>query len=267
MRRVLLALLVCGCFDFDSLSKDFGDGGGPDGSGTTDGGCVTTQGQVMVPGGPFMMGCVTGDTACGTDENPYHMVNVSGFTIDRVEVTQKEYNMCVASGMCGAPPCGLWNPLQVPDQPVTCVTWIQAKLYCQFVGGRLPTEAEWEKAARSGDGREFPWGNSPPDCSWVNYGPCTQGLGAPTSCMNSSPFGALDMAGNAREWVNDWYSAVYYSQNFPNDPQGPTSGTARVIRGGGVNSLINEIRTSARDSLDPTMNDIDLGFRCANRTR
>ena len=269
MRRAMLALLLAGCFDFDALSKDFGDGGGTDGS-EVDAGCVKTQGQVSVPAGMFMMGCVTGDTSCMADENPYHPVTVSAFTIDRVEVTQKEYNMCVASGMCSAPPCGIWNPLQTPDLPVECVTWIQAKTFCTFVGGRLPTEAEWEKAARGSDGREFPWGNSPPpDCAWVNYAACpqTQGIWSPPSCMNASPYGALDMSGNVSEWVNDWYSAVYYAQNVPNDPPGPSGGTARVVRGGSLNSIIDEIRTSARSSLDPTMDAIDLGFRCVNRTR
>jgi formylglycine-generating enzyme required for sulfatase activity len=274
MRRLALVLALGGCFDFDGLSKEFntaGDGGGTDGGGNPDGqGCVTMQGQVQVPGGTFRMGCVTGDTTCNADEGPAHMVTVSGFTIDRVEVTQREFNMCVAASMCAAPPCGLWDPLQTPDRPVECVTWASAKNFCVFVGGRLPTEAEWEMAARGPNGasNEFPWGNTPPDCTWVNYAACpqSQGIWTPTSCMNASPFGALDMSGNIREWVNDWYSANYYATSIATNPMGPGTGTARVVRGGSLNSIVSEIRSSARDSYDPTMFDIDLGFRCVNRT-
>jgi formylglycine-generating enzyme required for sulfatase activity len=275
MRRLALVLALAGCFDFDGLSKEFGSAidAGDDGGGNPDGApaCVTTTGQVQIPAGMFRMGCVTGDTNCNSDENPGHMVFVSAFTIDRVEVTQREYNMCVAASMCAVPSCGLWDPLQYPNIPVECITWASAKNFCTFAGGRLPTEAEWEMAARGPNGAssEFPWGNAPPDCTWVNYAACpqTQGIWTPTSCMNASPFGVLDMSGNVNEWVADWYSATYYGTSPTMNPQGPGTGTMRVVRGGSLNSIVSEIRSSARGQYDPVMDNIDLGFRCVNRTR
>ena len=231
-------------------------------------------GMVAVPAGEFSMGCNSAvDGECAADESPYHVVNLSNFAIDRLEVSVGEYQACVDAGECSPPhdqnaygdPCE-WN--RGNSYPITCVDWFQARAYCQYVGKRLPTEAEWEKAARGTDGRMYPWGAATPTCELAVFSECGSSVQLAGSKPNgASPYGALDMAGNVFEWVNYWYSTSYYSVSPADDPTGPSSGTRRVTRSSGANYSGPSLRTSFRgvDFEVPTPSDgqTHVGFRCA----
>ncbi len=224
--------------------------------------------MMEVAAGPFMMGCNEAeDTACDPDELPYHEVTLSTYEIDVREVTQARYQACVDVGGCSAPgtdaSCN-WDPVGRADHPVGCVSWDQANVYCTYVGKRLPSEAEWEKAARGATGLVYPWGNSAPDCLKANFGDCL-GDSAPVGSHTegNSPYGAEDMAGNLYEWVNDYYAVAYYESSPSDDPTGPTSGDNRVMRGGAFGYEIQYMRASNRGANPQTASFSPLGFRCA----
>ena len=232
-------------------------------------GCLP-EGMVLVPGGMFEMG--SNDYA---NEMPIRQVQVDAFWIDRTEVTVEAYSACVADGACTEPGSGgscNWMVAGREDHPVNCVTWFQAAKYCGWVDGgvkRLPTEAEWEKAARGTDAREYPWGDVPePSCTHVvmNDGGagCDMGSTWPVGSkpMGDSPFGAHDMAGNVWEWVADWYTSSYDAMETDN-PTGPAMGTWRVLRGGSWGfSGSDYFRAADRSIFTPTF-DFNVGFRCA----
>jgi formylglycine-generating enzyme required for sulfatase activity len=219
--------------------------------------------MVQVPAGDFGMGCNAElDDGCSNDEKPLHTAAISAFEIDRTEVTQAQYAACLSAGKCTAPSCD-WN-CDNQDFPAGCVTWDQADAYCGWAGKRLPTEAEWEKAARGPEGSTYPWGNDEPDCSLANMSGCSPGaLAVGSLAAGASPYGALDMAGNVVELVADWYDEAYYASSPPADPAGPKSGTRHVGRGGGFKSDAEYLRTSKRDWYDATDAAASLGFRCA----
>jgi formylglycine-generating enzyme required for sulfatase activity len=266
-----LALVACGSTN-DSDKNGNGDSNAGTSGSTGSGGaeaasqCTTTADPgdlVAVPAGEFAMGCNEAvDSACDDDEKPQHMVTLSAFSIDRTEVTQAAYTACLLDGACSPPSCD-WN-CDNADYPAGCLVSTQAEAYCAWAGKRLPTEAEWEKAARGDDGFKFPWGNDDPSCSLVNMSGCG-GAAKPVGSFPSgaSPYGALDMAGNMVEMVADRYDEAYYASSPASDPQGPGSGERYVGRGGGFKSDSKFIRASKRDWYDLTDAGASLGFRCA----
>lgn len=213
---------------------------------------------LYVPEGEFTMGANNGNPY----EKPAHQVYLNAFWIDKTEVTFEMYGHCIESGDCEDPAVsyGYYSG----DLPINSVTWYEANAYCTWVGRRLPTEAEWEKAARGTDQRLYPWGNSAPNANLVHmnpYGATSVG----SFPAGASLYGALDMAGNLWEWVNDWYDENYYSNSPPSNPTGSTSGASKVIRGGAwdFNSDSKIFRTTARARQDPSIGWLKLGFRCA----
>ncbi|MFO0708090.1 MAG: SUMF1/EgtB/PvdO family nonheme iron enzyme [Nitrospira sp.] len=227
--------------------------------------------MVTIPAGSFLMGNPEGTGR--PDEWPQRSVYLDAFAIDEVEVTNERYLTFVATTGHRNPP----NPYRtgpltsikgIEQLPVVQTTWYDAKAYCSWAKKRLPTEAEWEKAARGTDGRRFPWGNDPASLKFANFereweddktlypvGSLPEG---------DSPYGVKDMAGNAREWVADWYDADYYKHAPDRNPQGPDKkGVVRSIRGGSWHSPVADITTSARGRGGFALQTHGTGFRCA----
>ena len=246
--------------------------------------------MVYVPPGEFQMGSDERDIesafelcthywgSCDRerfyDELPQHAVDLDDFWIDRTEVKNEQYGGCVEEGIRGEPACWAGPQFDDPDQPVVCVTWNQARAYCEWVGGRLPTEAEWEYAARGRGGRRYPWGDSFVG-AWLNYCDETCGRARSDAAWNdgqyytapvghypdgASWYGALDMAGNVSEWVGDWYGS--YDSKRSLNPSGPADGHLRAIRGGSWFLTRVETRTTWRGELGPGSWFDNLGFRC-----
>ena len=220
-------------------------------------------------------------------EKPQHSVYLEDFWIDQTEVTIDMFARFVneTSYQTAAETNGygyIWVDSQwqtLPDanwrdpannnlfgngnMPVSQVSWHDAQAYCAWAGRRLPTEAEWEKAARGTDGRTFPWGNLSPDDSMLNFNQTSGVTMVGNYPDGASPYGALDMSGNVWEWTADWYSSEYYISAPSNNPTGPSSGQLRVLRGGGWNSSMQNVRVTNRDISGPEYYNYILGFRCA----
>jgi hypothetical protein len=214
--------------------------------------------MVFVPAGEFLMGSNT--------------VYLDSFWIDKTEVTNAMYAQCVQAGKCSPPRShashtreSYYQNTEFDDYPVIYVSWVDAHNYCSWAGGRLPTEAEWEKAARGTDGRPFPWGDDEPSgvTGLLNFrAQDTTEVGSYTD--GASPYGARDMAGNVSEWVADWLSLEYYNNPPAANPFGPDSGEYRVWRGGSwANTSIERVRTYSRTGNFPTDSSGGIGFRCA----
>ncbi|HEY6288598.1 MAG TPA: formylglycine-generating enzyme family protein, partial [Nitrospiraceae bacterium] len=233
---------------------------------------VSAQSQepsmVLVPAGEFTMGSSTGDS----DERPAHQVYVDVFSIDRYEVTVGQYAVFLQEG--GGHPPSDWatmNRLAHQKRPVANVDWADAAAYCKWAGKRLPTEAEWEKAARGTDGRLYPWGNDPPTPLHANYGKTGShdyGTLTPVGTLEDgkSPYGIYDMAGNVWEWVSDWYDNDYYKNSPQQNPGGPSMGGFKVIRGGSWTSSPRNLRSADRYWDPPSFRSLYFpGFRCAKK--
>lgn len=243
-------------------------------------------GMVHVPEGKFWMGSVSGER----DEDPMHEVYVSGFFIDTYEVTVAEYKRCVDAGVCSGPKkthkVNRWYNYNAPgrsEHPINGVNWYQANDYCVWAGKRLPTEAEWEKAARGEDDRMYPWGDEAPSCAFAVMDD-GRGVGCGkdhTWVVGSkpegvSPYGAHNMSGNVWEWTADWYDPGYYDLSPSSDPTGPdspiepsgepTQGPGRVGRGGSWFDFGTSQRASARGHFTPDSAHFFLGFRCVKST-
>jgi serine/threonine-protein kinase len=229
--------------------------------------------QVYVPAGEFTMG----NDAGAPDQRPAHIVYLDSFWIDRTEVTNGMYALCVGAGAC-TPPLET-RSITRPDYygvehftnyPVLFVNWHQAQAYCEWAGRRLPTEAEWEKAARGAAAPLYPWGNDLPDTTRLNF--AASGVGDTVAVGNypngASPYGAVDMAGNAWEWVADWYDPGYYAVSPKDNPPGPgqtgcPAGDCRVLRGGSWNSRDDEATTTVRLFYGPNDSRDAFTIRCA----
>src|SRR5579859_4991700 len=229
--------------------------------------------QVYVPAGQFTMGNDQGKP----DQRPAHVINLSAYWMDRTDVTNAMYAACVAAGACSPPqqarsisrPSYFGNA-DFAGFPVLFVSWTQAQTYCAWAGRRLPTEAEWEKAARGTDQRLYPWGNAAPDPQRLNFGP--SGLGDTVAVgqypTGASPYGALDMAGNAWQWVADFYDPNYYAASPADNPTGPAKtgcpqGDCRVLRGGAWDSRDDQVTTTTRLFYGPNDTRDAFTIRCA----
>ena len=212
-----------------------------------------------------------GSLAGTSDEQPVHTVTLDGFWIDKTEITNAMYTLCVQAGACLRPNTNGSNThisyypnTKYANYPVIDLRWTSAQKYCAWAGRRLPTEAEWEKAARGTDGRTYPWGDANPSNSLLNFNnPAGDALSVGSFPKGASPYGALDMAGNLREWVADWYDANYYAVSPQSNPTGPADGQFKVLRGGSWHSDLYLVRSSDRQYLAPDTRDISVGFRCA----
>jgi formylglycine-generating enzyme required for sulfatase activity len=215
--------------------------------------------MVRVPAGEFEMGSTFG----GDTEQPVHSVSLEAFWIDRTEVTHGMYGSCVEADACEAPRCAR-AVTPGDDDPATCITWADAQGYCTWAGSQLPTEAQWEYAARGPQDYLFPWGDASPTCDQAQFAEC-DGEALPVGSLpaGASWCGALDLAGNVSEWVADWYSDDYYARSPAVEPTGPMSGTDRVTRGASWIYGPLLVRGTYRLWHDPSDWRFDLGFRCA----
>jgi formylglycine-generating enzyme required for sulfatase activity len=255
----------------------------------TDALSVPLSEEAFVPAGVFLMGCssdTAGDKLCALDAQPIHAVYLDAYMIDKTEVSNAQYAECVAAGAC-LPPLSVssatrayyyGNPVYA-HYPVVQMDWGRANVYCQWVGKRLPTEAEWEKAARGNDLRPFPWGFDDLTCEKCNgsilylniYGEpredrCVGDTVSVESYLDyASPYGALNMVGNAQEWVNDIYLRLYYSQSPYFNPQGPasTDSNEHLIRGGSWKGTLTHANTWVRLDESDIYHEEMNGFRCA----
>ncbi|MBT3337211.1 MAG: SUMF1/EgtB/PvdO family nonheme iron enzyme [Anaerolineae bacterium] len=214
---------------------------------------------VAVPAGDFIMGGSSND-------NPEHTVFLGDYWIYRTPVTNRQYSLCVEAGLCELPNMGdnlvYEDPLRVND-PVVGVDWEQGAAFCSFMNARLPTEAEWEKAARGPDGNTFPWGEDVASCNLLNAADC---VGTTTDVTDyqqgMSYYEVFDMAGNVYEWVADWYSPTYYGKSPAENPFGPEAGDKRSIRSSSFSSAFYATEVARRFSAKPVDHRRDLGFRC-----
>jgi formylglycine-generating enzyme required for sulfatase activity len=259
---------------------------------------ATTQGapatvisgdEVYIPAGSFAMGCADdlSPIQCDPDADPVHLVYLDAYYIDKLPVTNAQYAACQAAGACPQPlsvashtRSDYYTNPKYASYPMINVRWSYANAYCTWAGKRLPTEAEWEKAARGTDLRWYPWGNELPTCERSNIGLIHPGDILPTPCVgdtvavglypqNASPYGVLDMVGNVREFVNDYYMALYYDKSPYYSPTGPATdinGKGHFARGAGWSDQ-DRLSTNwvRHDEASAEIWEL-IGFRCARST-
>jgi len=213
-----------------------------------------------IPAGDFVMGLGYGNA-------PQKSISLDGYWIYKTDVTNKMYAQCIATGNCAAPAQELGTPVYTDpdygDYPVVGVTWDMASNYCQWAQGQLPTEAQWEKAARGPSGSAYPWGNDKPACDVLNM----QGCLGHTNGVNDYPagksqYGVLDLEGNVFQWINDFYGENYYDSMPLANPTGPTSGDTHVIRGSSFEGDATQTLAGIRHFGGNGYHNYDLGLRC-----
>lgn len=245
----------------------------------------TNSRMLFIPEGIFSMG---NDESDDRDQTPAHLVRLDAYYIDETEVTNSAYAQCVDDGVCDPPDSpnatyhrAYYGDSAFDDYPVIFVSWFDAETFCSWRGGRLPSEAEWEKAAgfesQEGLKYRYPWGdafdgtrlnfcdkNCPRDHRDAAVDDGHQDTAPVGSYSNGrSPLGLFDMAGNVMEWVGDWYNSRAYGESGDTNPLGPLEGDFKVIRGGSWLSPSADIAVTSRDSFDPLVTRANLGFRCA----
>ncbi|MDM8520196.1 SUMF1/EgtB/PvdO family nonheme iron enzyme [Anaerolineales bacterium HSG6] len=225
--------------------------------------------MMLIPAGEFTMGSEQRD-----NEKPVRQVYVDNFYIDPYEVTNNDYRSCVEAGECEAPTtCRYGDPTYNDDNkgnhPVVCTNWYQATAYCEWADKRLPTEAEWEKAARGTDGRTYPWGNDAPTCERMNYHDGVTLCVGETMPVGSypegiSPYGLYDMSGNAEEWVQDCYDGDFYQTSSRTNPVNDSCNDADFwsFRSSSWSKGEYDSRSARRRNLNPSLSSAHLGFRC-----
>jgi len=280
---LLIAAVVVGNFLYEVWPRRFTQMAGIVGTQAT---AVGGDGmvQVYIPAGKFLMGS-RADESDADHEKPQRTVYLDAFWIDQTEVTNAMYEQCASAGHCRPPEVdGSWSEEsyygneEYNNYPVVGVSWEDANAYCSWTDRRLPTEAEWEKAARGTDGRKYAWGNDTLADNRANV--CDQNCSfdwkdnslddgyaytAPVGQYpeGASPYEVLDMGGNVSEWVNDWYDPGYYIDGETRNPTGPNNGSFRILRGGSWNNIPNHIRPAVRIPSAPSVRLNDFGIRCA----
>lgn len=221
--------------------------------------------MVLIPEHWFWMGCETGRD----DEKPVHRVWVDSFELAAHQVTNADYKCFLAATNASPPPCWSGPNFNHPKMPVVAVSWHEAMAYCDWLSGatgkryRLPTEAEWECAARGGaEKTAYPWGDSPPQ-SLPDYANRWKNGLEPVGLYAPNAYGLYNMGDNVHEWCADWYDPNYYRHCPEQNPQGPADGTRRASRGGSWRHHIKVSRNAARSSIPPQFQYADYGFRLA----
>ncbi len=240
---------------------------------------------VQIPAGTFTMG-TNDDPEAWPREKPAHEVYLDEYWMDQTEVTvwmfaefvrqtghtsiaeENGYGYIYDEGWVQTPGASWRNPFgggEVENKflPVTQVSWTDAQAYCEWAGRRLPTEAEWEKAARGSDLRRYPWGDDEPRADLLRFESTDGPVNVGSFLMGVSPYVIFDLAGNVYEWVFDWYQEDYFQVSPDSNPQGPASGQYRVMKGGGWNSSAKQVRITGKDVGEPQSYNALLGFRCA----
>ncbi len=225
--------------------------------------------MIVIPAGEFLMGSAKGEGR--EDERPQRKVYLDAYAIDIYETTNERYLNFIHSTQRKEPP----NPYSdkklseesnIGALPVVQITWYDAVDYCRWTGKRLPTEAEWEKAARGPAGLIYPWGSTPPKFKEVNFernwGDTKTLWSVGSNNQTSSPYGVMDMAGNIREWTSDWYAPDYYLSGPDKNPKGPKSGVLKVIKGGSWHSFKSDVRAASRGKGGFALKTDGIGFRC-----
>jgi formylglycine-generating enzyme len=229
------------------------------------------QKYVLVSGSKFLMGSEKGAPLSREDEYPQHEVILPSFFIMKREVTNAEYRSCMDAGVCTAPlqeeegPTSFFMDPNFNHWPVVGVDWFQAQMFCEWTDARLPSEAEWEKAARGRAGDTFPWGDEPPNCDLANSVDCqeeTNTVRVLSYPQGESPYKLTETAGNVSEWTADWYMPDYYTEQVTFAPYGPGDGELKVTRGGAWTDGPENLRAAARMPMDPLEQNENLGFRC-----
>ncbi len=236
--------------------------------------------EALIPAGVFTSGCIrehNGGYDCPDDELPSRRVNLDAFYIDKYEVTNRQYALCAAAGACPEPVyrysasrVSYYGNPAYDDYPAANISWTEAAAYCAWAGGRLPTEAEWEKAARGTDLRAFPWGDSNPSCAKANakdelLGSNCVGDTLPVGSLaeGASPYGVMDMAGNVWEWVQDWYVLDENGLRIVVDPFAQDLGFHKVVKGGSWDYSWSRLRIAYNSDHEADAHKISFGFRCA----